>query len=166
MTASIPCRGFTVIELIAVIAVTSIVVGVAYSAWRTHTIRSQVAESAAAARHLQDDVVADFRVSGELPSTASDIGGIKRSAAVYPIASLFIENGRIDLVYGREADDAIVGRRLSLTPHETADGQIVWICGNRIPEPGLRPLGFAGGGRQAVQVATTIEARYLPRVCR
>ena len=77
-----------------------------------------------------------------------------------------MDDGRIDIIYGGQADSAIAGRRISLTPYETAAPDIVWLCGNEIPEPGLQPLGFAGGGCQARQIPTTIEARYLPPACR
>lgn len=160
-------RGYTVVELTILIAVTTLVGAVAYSAWRTHGVRGQVAEGLAAARVAQDAVAREFRASGDVPATtvearipaASD--GIGRF-----IASLSVENGRIDIVYGGEADPAIVGGHISLTPYETATPDIVWLCGNHIPGPGLHPLGFAGGGRQALQIPTTIEARYLPPTCR
>jgi type IV pilus assembly protein PilA len=162
-----PCRGFTVIELVLVIAVTSIVGALGYSAWRTHEVRQQVAEGTAGARALQDEVAQSFRRSGEVPATEE--GGRSDSPAGHParfVASMTVDAGRIDLVYGGEADSAIAGRRISLTPYETAAADVVWLCGNEIPGPGLQPLGFAGGGRQARQIPTTIEARYLPPDCR
>ena len=58
------------------------------------------------------------------------------------------------------------GSVLSLTPFETAEQDVVWICGNRAPSVGLQPLGFVGGSRQATQVLTTIDTRYLPSICR
>jgi len=82
------------------------------------------------------------------------------------VASVTIVDGRIDVLYGSLADPALAGRQISLTPYETVDRHVVWTCGNRVPGPGLEPLGFAGGGRTAVQLPTTIEPRYLSRSCR
>jgi hypothetical protein len=82
------------------------------------------------------------------------------------VESVTIVAGRIDVLYGAQADPSIAGRRISLTPYETADGSVVWLCGNATPGPGLKPLGFAGGSRQAANVRTTIEARYLSGPCR
>jgi hypothetical protein len=70
------------------------------------------------------------------------------------------------VLYGAQADPSIAGRRISLTPYETVEGSVVWLCGNETPGPGLKPLGFAGGTRQAAQIPTTIEARYLSGPCR
>jgi len=53
-----------------------------------------------------------------------------------------------------------------LTPFESANRDLFWVCGNRIAGAGLQPLGFANGARQAVQVLAQIEPRYLPSQCR
>jgi type IV pilus assembly protein PilA len=162
-----PCRGFTVIELTLVLAATAIVVALGFSAWNTHTVREQVTEGVAGARSLQDAVERSFRKLGDLPAT--DIAAEPTSAGRRPsrfVTSLSVDHGRIDILYGDQADAAIAARRISLTPYESAAAEIVWLCGNRIPGPGLNPLGFFGGGRQAQQIPTTVEARYLPPACR
>jgi type IV pilus assembly protein PilA len=159
------CYGFTVVELVLVIGVTSVVSVIAYSAWKTHKVRMQVGEGLAGAAAIQEAVTRAFQAAGEVPASAKEarIASASRNGLV---ASMTVENGRIDLVYGNHADAAIAGRRLSLTPYETAVQQIVWVCGNEIPGPDLHSLGFSGGGRQALQIPTTIEARYLPPACR
>jgi prepilin-type N-terminal cleavage/methylation domain-containing protein len=159
------CRGFTVLELAAVMAVTLIVGAVGYSAGRTLSVRSQIHQGVRAARAVQEDVVRAFRDSGEVPASAAELRG-RPAVAGGVLASISVDDGRIDLVYGPRADSAIAGRRLSLTPYEVATGAIVWLCGNEIPEPGEHPLGFTGGGRQAQQIPTTVEARFLPAACR
>jgi hypothetical protein len=63
-------------------------------------------------------------------------------------------------------DSVLAGKILSLTPFETADQNVVWVCGNEFSGVGLNPLGFAAGGPQAEQVVTAIEDRYLPPACR
>jgi type II secretory pathway pseudopilin PulG len=160
--------GFTVIELMAVIALTVIVGAIGCSAWRTHKVRAQVTEGMEAARPIQEAIVREFRRSNDAPASIFDtgIGPGAASQSSRFVTSMAVENGRVDLVYGGQADSKIAGRRLSLTPYETATLQIAWLCGNDIPQPGLSPLGFASGGRQAVQIPTTIEWRYLPAACR
>jgi Tfp pilus assembly protein PilE len=156
------CRGFSVIELGAVIAVTVVLAALAYSAQRTHAVRVQVADGVAAARQAQNRVVEAFRRQGEAPASIADLSAPLGAH----VESVTVENGRIDILYGAGADAAISGRRLSLTPYETAALEVVWVCGNTIPGAGLLPLGFAGGSRQAVQIPTTIDTRWLPRTCR
>ena len=161
-------RGFTVIELVIVIAVTALIGALCISALRTYTVRKQVTESLAAAASLQDRVAKAFRTSGVPPADwratgfPVDAGDIDTEY----VEAVDIARGRIEIHFGRAADAAIARRTLSLTPFETADMQIVWICGNQAPGVGLELLGFAGGADQAVQVPTTIETRYLPSTCR
>jgi len=159
---------FTLGELGAALAATGIVAALAYSTYRTHTVRSEVSEGIALANAVIAGVTESFRRRGEVPAT---LEAPLPPAGPAPAGSPFVESvtvvdGRIDVLYGGQADPAIAGRRISLTPFETVDRHVVWICGNEIPGPGLKPLGFAAGGRQAVQIPTTIEARYLSGPCR
>jgi Tfp pilus assembly protein PilE len=156
---------FTLGELAATLAATGIVVALGYSAYRTYTLRNEVNEGIAAANELIPAVTEFFHRHGEVPATLE--AQATHSGRTSPfVESLTIVDGRIEVLYGAQADSSIAGRRLSLTPYETAEGNVVWLCGNEIPSPGLKPLGFAGGSRQAAQIPTTIEARYLSGPCR
>ena len=164
-----PQRGFSAIELVLVVAATLIVAAVGASIYLTHSARAQVAmalDEAGAARRL---VAAAFELNG-MPPADSTAAGIDATAepllrGTY-VDSLDVVDGRIDLRFGDNADSALAGKVLSLTPFETAARDVVWVCGNEPPGLGLKPLGFAAGGPQAVQVATSIEDRYLPPACR
>lgn len=164
------CRaaGVSVLELIAVLAVTGIVGALGLSAYRTYTARAEVASSIAATAGPRERVAAVFRATGLPPADrlAAGLSPARDPAWGDYVGDVDVIDGRVDIRFGPAADEVIAGQVLSITPFETADQQIVWICGNRIPGVGLNPLGFAGGGRQAVQVVTKIEARYLPPSCR
>jgi type IV pilus assembly protein PilA len=162
-------RGFSAIELLLAIAATLVVVALGVSTYRTYSVRAQIAttlDETGAARSL---VVAAFEQKGT-PPVDSTATGIDKTAEPLLLGtyldSLRVHNGRIDLLFGDAADSAIAGKMLSLTPFEAADRDVVWICGNDVPGVGLNPLGFAGGGPQAVQAATSIDDRYLPPACR
>lgn len=159
-------NGFTVIELVAVITITAVVATLAYSAFRTFTVRTQVTAGIQHAEFLKTAVVHAFQNRGDPPRSLADIGRGGKVTGHRYLTSLSIENGRVDVVYGNRADREIAGRRLSLTPYETLSSDVVWVCGNATPGPGLNPLGFAGGGVQAVALASTIEPRFLPPNCR
>ena len=155
---------FTYVELVAVVGATSIAVALAHSVYRTYRVRAEVATGIALATELIPPITEHFRRYGEVPAEVSSPAAAVPENTV--VEAIDVVDGRIDVVYGGRADPVIAGRRLSLTPYETADAHVVWLCGDRAPGPGLMPLGFAGGGRQAVPIATTIEARYLTRDCR
>jgi type IV pilus assembly protein PilA len=160
-------RGFSLPELAIVLAVTALIAGLGVSAYKTYVVRAEIAQGIAFAARAEDQVTKSFGRYGEPPADGEAAGlppAMQHGGA--HIDSIGVVDGRIDLHFGSEADTAIAGRTLSLTPFETVDGEVLWICGNRIPGPGLKPLGFANGARQAVQVVTQIEPRYLPSTCR
>ena len=159
-------RGLTTIEVVVALAVTGLMLSLIVSAIDTYVVRGQVAESLTLAVPLQHQVALAFRESGVPPGDdlvgAQPTGGL---GSTY-LHNIEIIDGRIDLRFGGTADAALAGRVLSLTPFETADLEVVWVCGSAVPGVGLHPLGFSGGSRQAVQAPTSIEPRYLPRACR
>jgi hypothetical protein len=158
--------GFTVIELVLALVATFIVAAIAVSALRTHSIRAQIASGLQLASPWRSMVELRFRDSGVVPGTWADLNaGSARISSIY-VEKVEIEHGRIDIIFGDEAASPIAGRSVSLTPYETADQKIVWICGNETPGLGLQPLGFASGGPQPVRMASTIAPRYLPPACR
>jgi type IV pilus assembly protein PilA len=161
-------RGFSSIELLAVIGITLLMGALAVSAYRTYTVRAQIAAGVSGATDIQERVGRAFERDGVPPADRLAAGLLYD--ATDPVAeyveSIEIVDGRIELRFGGSADEAITGSVLSLTPFETADRDVVWVCGNRAPSVGLQPLGFMSGSRQATQVLTVIDDRYLPSSCR
>jgi Tfp pilus assembly major pilin PilA len=158
--------GFTVIELVLAAIATLIVAAVIVSAFRTHFVRAQVASGVQLASPWRSMVELRFRDSGTVPRTWADLKAASANISSIYVETVEVEHGRIDIIFGDGAASPIAGRRVSLTPYETADQEIVWICGNGVPGPGLEPLGFASGGPQPTQIAATVAPRYLPPVCR
>jgi type IV pilus assembly protein PilA len=155
-------------ELAIVLAVTALIAGLGASAYKTYVVRGQVSQSLVLASHVQRQVAQSFERDGDPPANR-EAAGLSRDASDDRgryVDSIDVVDGRIDLHFGNAADAAIAGRTLSLTPFESVSRDVFWVCGNRVAGMGLRPLGFANGARQAVQVVTPIEPRYLPPACR
>jgi type IV pilus assembly protein PilA len=156
------------IELLMAVTVTCILGAVVISAYRTYFVRAEVAQGLTVALGWQTAVERAFRSAGQVPADRREVeipAPPIETEGRYVVA-VEVTDGRIDVAYGNEADAAIDGRHLSLTPYETATREVVWVCGNAVPGLGLQPLGFASGGRQPVQASATVEARYLPSHCR
>jgi hypothetical protein len=82
------------------------------------------------------------------------------------IDAVTIEHGQIAIRFSDEADESLRGRSLSVSPFETMDGEIFWLCGSHPAGVGLYPLGLFGGARLPERVPTTVDDRYLPPECR
>jgi type IV pilus assembly protein PilA len=156
------------LELFAALTVTLILAAIPYSAYRTYRVRAQVQEGVAMATAVARLVDETMQLEGEVPAALppSLAEALHATLQGTVVESVDVVDGRVDVVYGETADPAIAGRRISLTPYETADLGVVWVCGNEKPGRGLVPLGFAQGGRQAVQIPSTIDSRYLVAECR
>jgi type IV pilus assembly protein PilA len=159
-------RGFTVIEPALVLTATGLVAALVVSAIRTYSVRAQVASGVQLATPWGSLVEVGFRHLGRVPAGWEELNAGPVDISSIYVDSVQLADGRLDIVYGNEAAPAISGKRLSLTPYETADQAVVWVCGNDVPGVGLEPLGFASGGSQAVQIPATIASRYLPAGCR
>jgi hypothetical protein len=160
--------GFSRLEAVLVVGATALIAALGLAALRTYLVRAEIAESIALAKYAQHQVTHAFRRTGTPPHdrAAAGLSDDGPDSQGRYVAEMRVVDGRVDLVFGAEADVAIAGRILSLTPFETADREVVWVCGSKPPGLGLKPLGFTAGGPLAVQAPPTIEPRYLPVTCR
>jgi type IV pilus assembly protein PilA len=162
--------GFTLIELMIVVAIIGILASVAMGAYQTYTIRAQVSEGILMAANAKVPVVEAYQNNGEAPANRAEAGLIANAASTQGsyVQSLEVNNGRLEVTFGNRANQTIANETLYLTPYETPTGAVVWRCGSE-PVPGggaLAPMGASGGGNTASYAPTTIEDRYLPATCR
>lgn len=158
-------KGFTLIELMIVVAIIGILAAVALPAYQDYTVRAKVTEGAIIASELKigiTDLFADRGYVG-IASYATVIG---ETASQDEIATKLVsgvaiaDGGMISvtmtmpqlgttnvLAYMPQINDTI----LSLT---NTRGTISWVCKNDM------------GDDDGVASATTIEDRYLPANCR
>lgn len=165
-------RGFTLIELMIVVAIIGILSSLAIAAYQTYSIRAQVAEGIAIAVNAKAGIADYFNQRGEAPANRAVAGMTANRGDTNGrfVSAVDVQNGVIAVEYGQDASAKINGSILYVTPYETGDLSIVWRCGNAsIPTStsgNLSPMGTSGGGTAATYTATAIDDRYLPSTCR
>ena len=140
-------KGFTLIELMIVVAIIGILAAIAIPAYQDYTIRSQASEGMSLASGAKTAVAEFYTNTGSWPSTNASAGlALPQSISGQYVTRVNVGSatGEIIAVYGGEANAAISGEELSLSG-VTHAGSVEWIC---------------GGG------STTVLEKYLPSACR
>jgi type IV pilus assembly protein PilA len=162
-------KGFTLIELMIVVAIIGILAAIAIPAYQDYTVRSQVTEGLNLASDLKAAVAETFAQSGKWPANNAEIGVTEVKSGKY-VGDVSINNGTIDITFGpsgtgnapgAQANSNISNKHLSLTPTTSANGDVIWNCGYKAPAGSASP---AAGS--VASTGTTVLAKYLPASCR
>jgi type IV pilus assembly protein PilA len=162
-------KGFTLIELMIVVAIIGILAAIAIPAYQDYTIRSQVSEGLTLAGAAKAAVAESFSQTGEPPGNRQLAGMSDEptdTSGKY-VTGVGVLNGTITVTYGNDANAKIENETLALTPYETPDASVAWQCGNASEPEGAALLGTNSPGATAALVGTTsVLPKYLPKACR
>jgi type IV pilus assembly protein PilA len=154
-----PQKGFTLIELMIVVAIIGILAAIAIPAYQDYTVRAQVTEGMNLAGSVETGVADYFANAGSFPTAMSSIGITSAPTGKY-VTGITLTGSAIIVTYGNQANSKVAGQTLSLTPYTDNSQDIIWVCGSHSPPASaILPPGVAAG-------STTVLDKYLPQTCR
>ncbi|MBH5439691.1 pilin [Neisseria meningitidis] len=157
-------KGFTLIELMIVIAIVGILAAVALPAYQDYTARAQVSEAILLAEGQKSAVTEYYLNHGEWPSNNTS-AGVATSTDIKGkyVKEVKVANGVITAtMLSTGVNKEIQGKKLSLWAKRQA-GSVKWFCG--------QPVTRAANNADDVAAATAngngkIDTKHLPSTCR
>jgi type IV pilus assembly protein PilA len=141
-------KGFTLIELMIVVAIIGILAAIAIPAYQDYTIRAQVTEGLNLASDLKASIGEVYADTGTGTGISTGAAGLPTNAADKSgkyVSGILVTDGTIAITFGVDANQRINGDILTLVPTTNDNGDVVWYCG--------------GDG-------TDLLEKYLPASCR
>ncbi|WP_118842109.1 pilin [Neisseria meningitidis] len=156
-------KGFTLIELMIVIAIVGILAAVALPAYQDYTARAQVSEAILLAEGQKSAVTEYYLNHGEWPSNNSS-AGVASSSKIKGkyVEKVEVANGVITAtMLSTGVNNEIKGKKLSLWA-KRQDGSVKWFCG----QPVQRASTATNNDEVTAAANKKIDTKHLPSTCR
>jgi type IV pilus assembly protein PilA len=162
-------KGFTLIELMIVIAIIGILAAIAIPAYQNYTIRAQVSEGSSLIGGVETAFDEYYANTGTAANIASltNVGITNAITGTY-VSGIALATNHITVTYGANANNAVNGGTVVWTAYTSANGDITWLCNDGATtqatltaDPGLSAV----TGGTAPTSGTITNASYLPHIC-
>ncbi|HEY1900562.1 MAG TPA: pilin, partial [Steroidobacteraceae bacterium] len=117
-------KGFTLIELMIVVAIIGILAAIAIPAYQTYTIRAQVSEASSLVGGLETAFAENYANTGSAAASNSAVGITSAISGAYISTVALTTGGQITVTYGTNANQKIQNDTLIYSAYQSPNGDI------------------------------------------
>lgn len=154
-------KGFTLIELMIVVAIIGILASIAIPAYQDYVIRAQVVESFSITGELKLSIKDYYKDRGKFPANNKEAGVPEAGFLIGNyVTRVDVADGAMHVRFGNHVNSVLLDQVLTIRPifvTGSPTSPISWTCGYRNPPEGMEPAG---------QDRTTLDEKHLPSSCR
>ena len=148
-------KGFTLIELMIVVAIIGILAAVALPAYQDYTVRAKVSEIILAASSAKVAVSEHAQANGRMDSMSTAVATQQSKFVSEVVYSASNSGTGIIVASATGAEPKLAGTGVMFTGTLTGTGQVTWEC---------RAATVASYG--SVTIANLMDSKYLPASCK
>lgn len=153
--------GFTLIELMIVVAIIAVLSSLALPSYQDRVIRAQVSEGIGLSEFVRQAVAAHYARHKRMPKDNA-AAGLPESRFIVGnhVSEIAVVEGAVTITYGNRSNRHLVGKKLALRPAIVEDHPVVpiaWVCGSASVPERMKVLGAND---------TTLPVPHMPVDCR
>jgi len=154
-------QGFTLIELMIVIAIIGILSSMAIPNYQEFIIRAQLTEASSLAESLKKSITEYYVLHKQFPKDNQMLGAPKPEHLIGNyVTGMQVQDGAIHISLGHRINAQMAGKIFTLRPAvvtENPTSPISWLCGYTPAVPGMTAAG---------ENKTSVPSNYMSLECR